>query len=83
MSPKVDGSPTPLPQSAKLPKFGAINRKPQQNLVPLCYRGVILPDKLQLLLQIQPRPNQMTIAGSMQHEINGVGGTLYLRLTGG
>ena len=58
-----------------LPKFGAINGNPHQNLVTLCYRGVMLPHKLQLLLQIHPGPNQLTTAGSMQHEINGVGGT--------
>ena len=76
MNPKTDGCPTPYCKVLKraLPKFGAINGNPDQNLVSLCYRGV-RPHKLQLLLQIHPGPNQLTTAGSMQHEINGVGGT--------
>ena len=44
MNPKVDGSPLTYRKVLKgtLPKFGAINGNPHQNLVALCYRGVML-----------------------------------------
>ena len=43
-----------------LPKFGAKNGHPDQNLVTLCYRELMLPRQLQLLIEIHPGPNQIT-----------------------
>ena len=52
---------------------------PHQKLVTLCYRGVMLPHKLRLLLQIHPGPNQITTAGSMNTKSMGWGAAKVFR----